>query len=379
MRLGTPGFSGKRLRLARLARALSETDLASKLGVSRQSISQYELGHQTPSPGILGALSGILALPDEYFMAQWNGSEPTQAVWFRSLQSTTRRARDAAMARFCWLLEIVGELERHVPFPAVDLPTVDVGDPLTLSDDDVERLASEYRHSLGVGEEPMPNLVAEVERRGVIVTHFDLLAPQLDAFSCWVGDGRACVVLDEGRPAVRQRLDLAHELGHLVLHRRVQEPTRDHPRYEKQAFRFAAGLLFPRRAFVREVLPEASLSSLLIPKRRWKVSIKMLIRRAHDLHVISADRMKQLFKQYSSAGYGRSGEPLDGTMPAEEPTLLRRAFDAALSSPEAGIGLRSIALPAAEAEHLCALPGGHLANWLVPAPRARPMLQGRLF
>src|SRR5258705_5149305 len=129
MRLGTPGFCGERLRQARTARGLSAIELASKLGVSRQSVSQYELDEQSPSPGVFCEILAILGLPGEYFTWSAPVAEMSGEVWFRTLKSTTRRSREAAEARFGWLLDIVAELERHVPLPQVSLPQVDVGDP----------------------------------------------------------------------------------------------------------------------------------------------------------------------------------------------------------------------------------------------------------
>lgn len=379
MRPGTPGFSGNRLRQARQARGLSESDLAGKLGVSRQRVSQYELGSHTPSPGFLEELASVLSLPSEYFVWASPGGDGVGPVWFRSLESTTRRAREAAIARFQWLAEIVCELDRQGALPPLTLPQVAPGDPATLGDDDIDRLAGEYRRLMGFENEPIDNLIAEVERRGVVVTQFDLGAPQMDAFSCWEDGGRPYIVLDRDRPAVRQRLDIAHELGHLVLHRWTENGALEHKRAETQAFLFGAELLFPRRAFMREVLPSATLTSLLVPKRRWKVSIKMMIRRAHALGVITRERMQQLFKQYSAAAYGRVGEPFDAIWPAESPALLQRAFATLLSSSVRASALRSIVLPAEDVESLCCLPPTFTGDWFRPAPPKFRPLQGTLF
>ena len=54
MRVGTPGFVGARLAEARQARGLNGTELADLIGVSPQSVSQYEHEKQRPSPDMLG-------------------------------------------------------------------------------------------------------------------------------------------------------------------------------------------------------------------------------------------------------------------------------------------------------------------------------------
>src|SRR5258708_40375904 len=89
-----------------------------------------------------------------------------------------------------------------------------------------------------------------LEHAGVIVTRLDE-ASKLDAFS---RKGRAggvtVVVLNTAKGSTsRTRFDMAHELGHLVMH---SKPTLELADREKQADRFAAAFLLPRRGFARE-------------------------------------------------------------------------------------------------------------------------------
>ncbi len=58
----TPGFVGERLTEARRARGISATDLAGLIGVSVQSISKYENGHQTPKLDVLHAIASKLTV-----------------------------------------------------------------------------------------------------------------------------------------------------------------------------------------------------------------------------------------------------------------------------------------------------------------------------
>ena len=50
---------------------------------------------------------------------------------------------------------------------------------------------------------------------------------ELDAFCFW-RHGRPFVFLNTVKSAERNRMDCAHELAHLVLHREVREMTREH-------------------------------------------------------------------------------------------------------------------------------------------------------
>jgi len=243
---------------------------------------------------------------------------------------------------------------------------------------DIESIAEEFRAKAGLGDDPIGDIAAEAERRGVVVSRMDLLPRQLDAFSCWMSPKRAVIVLDANRPAVRQRLDIAHELGHLILHSELDPSIAHLEELEEEAFRFGSALLIPRRRFVKEVLPSATLSSLIPIKRRWKVSLKMLIHRAGDLEVIGSERIQQLYKQYSSAGYARSGEPLDEVISPEEPRLLRQAVETVVAMFSPTELAQRVPFPPSEMEPLCGLPKGSLGPGFVP-PNVRKLVQGDLF
>src|SRR5437879_1030581 len=63
MNVGTPGFNGERLIEARMARGLTAVALSEMVGVSSQSISQYEKGKQSPRPEVLGIIASRLNMP----------------------------------------------------------------------------------------------------------------------------------------------------------------------------------------------------------------------------------------------------------------------------------------------------------------------------
>src|SRR5208282_344946 len=108
--------------------------------------------------------------------------------------------------------------------------------------------------------------------------------------------------------AVRSRLDLAHELGHLFLHRGVTEAQLRHPDMfhliEDQAFRFGAALLLPEHSFLED-LYSVSLDALLAIKLKWKVSIAMMIERLKDLSIVNHEQHKRLRINYSARQWNK--------------------------------------------------------------------------
>src|ERR1019366_3513946 len=68
MRVGSPGFSGQRLREAREVRSLSVTSLSELANVSAQAIYQYENGRRSPSPDVLAKIALAVKLPPAFFL-----------------------------------------------------------------------------------------------------------------------------------------------------------------------------------------------------------------------------------------------------------------------------------------------------------------------
>ena len=59
-----------RIRELRLARQLSQAELADRIGVNKQAISQYERGVRHPKPEIMDALTDFFNVSSDYLMAK---------------------------------------------------------------------------------------------------------------------------------------------------------------------------------------------------------------------------------------------------------------------------------------------------------------------
>ena len=92
---------------------------------------------------------------------------------------------------------------------------------------------------------------------------------------------------------------------------------------EQQAHRFGAAFLFPAAAFRDEVY-SLNLETLFKLKPRWKVSAQLMIRRAHDLELVSKTQYERAFWKLSRAGY-RTSEKYDDKWRSEQPSLLAEA------------------------------------------------------
>jgi transcriptional regulator with XRE-family HTH domain len=219
MKPGTPYFRGARLREAREARGLNGVALAELLGVTRQTISQYEHDQVSPGPAVMESITRVLRLPPEFFSfdAKWVKS---RSRFMRSMATTAAGARLRAARRFEWLVAIGRHVEQFVKLPQPDIPRLDVPSSLDdISEEFIESAAESVRRHWKLGDGPISNVVWLLENNGVVIGQSRLWADKLDALSDWDDElgGRPYFVLGlDKRSAVRSRFDAAHELGHLM-------------------------------------------------------------------------------------------------------------------------------------------------------------------
>lgn len=378
MKPGTPGFEGARLREAREARGFTAVSLAELVEASAQSVSRWEHGENSPSPETLQAVAEKLNLPLAYFTYP---ARPVleSAVFYRSMSAATKRARTRALRKLGWLQEIGAYLREYVDFPAINLPDLRLpDDPLMISDDDIENAADDVRRFWRMGNSPVANMVSLVENQGAIVARHQLDAESLDGLSAVGHDDRRPYIIvgtDKGT-AVRWRFDVAHELGHLLLHRQVgQTALARSPlfkRIEEQAHRFAAAFLLPMDSFSEDLFA-ISLDAMRAMKPKWKVSVSMMIIRARHAGLVTEESERRLWINLSRRGWRRE-EPYDIDMPAEQPRLLGRAVELVLDSgavtPDDLVSNLRLAL--SDIEGLSGLPAGFLCRDFTPVRMIQP-------
>jgi Zn-dependent peptidase ImmA (M78 family)/transcriptional regulator with XRE-family HTH domain len=382
MKVGTPGFVSTRLTEARQARGLNGTELAELIGVTPQSVSQYERGKQTPSPEMLALISDKLRIPVSYFMREPKPVD-TNAIFWRGKTTATRAARDRAEIRLIWLREIIDYFTEFFDYPALDLPKIEHPRDFRETDEEtLEAAAAELRGYWGIGHQPMPDLLLEMENNGIIVSRIRIGAEKLDAFSQWSSVYRIpLVVLSRDKAsAARQRFDAAHEMAHVLLHTDI-DPKRlnsaaDYKILEDQAHYFANALLLPADTFSSD-LWSPSLDAMLSIKERWKVSVGAMIKRCEALGIVDDESARRLWINYNRRGW-RTAEPLDGKIEKERPRLLRRSIGQLLEGKERSVSQILSALPLApsDIEELCDLDPGTLTGESADT-KAMPILKSR--
>lgn len=359
---GIQGFQEERLSQVLAVRRLTQVQLASMVGVSPATISKWRAGTQVPEREALDRLAGVVNVTPEWFTRPPTGK--VSLPLFRSNASAHVAARAMLEARLEWAQDIAVALMEFVDYPELNLPIRSFSNPEQITLEDIERAASECRDMWRLGRVAAQDLALAVEGAGVILVREETGIAQIEGLSAWSEVlGRPLILLSSDKDnGYRSRFDLAHELGHLVLHRHIQRTTdRDrHKLMEKQAHHFAGAFLLPAETFASDVRMPVTLDDLLLLKRRWGVSVAAITMRLYALGLLDEEGKLALFKR-RSARWGGKSEPGDGDRKPEQPRLLRRTIDLLVDENVMPLDAipRHIGLSAFDIEMLAGLPEGY--------------------
>lgn len=302
------------LRVARQARGWSQAELARQSGVSQANLSKLENGLIGPTEDVLDRIADSLQFPVTFFFQDDRvvGLPMSVHPLYRKKASVGKKSTERLEAelniRLLHLRRLFAatEFEPELPLPRMDLDEYG-GDP--------ERIAELVRRTWLVPSGPIRDLVGWAERAGCVVIHCDFAALSVDGVTIQVSDMPPCIFLNRNQPADRQRFSLAHELGHVVMHR-VPSPD-----MENEANAFGAALLMPERDIRPYLGGRLTIQRLASLKPAWQVSMNALLYRAKTIGVISANQSQYLWRQMSAMGY-RKTEPPELEFSAEQPTVL---------------------------------------------------------
>lgn len=299
---------GQRLQQMRLARGLSLEGLAAKMGgiVSKQALSKYERELANPSPVVLTRLASALGVHASYFF-----KAPSMRVEFIAYRSAILSNRESMQLRSRIQHDIEARVSVLNLLGKADGSQIPVGAFPVNSPDDAEKAADALRSKWQLGMEPILNLTDTLENNSVCV--FDIEAgDNFDGISAKVFDDEnrlqtVALVTRFNVDEVRQRLNLAHELGHVVM--RVNRSLDD----ETAAFRFGAAFLAPARRVYEEIGQKRTaiqLEELMMLKKRFGLSAQSLARRLCQLEIINESYYSEWRSFFAKLGWTRH-EPED--------------------------------------------------------------------
>lgn len=245
---------GRRLRVAREARGLTQEDVAEHLDVSRPTVAQMELGNRAVTSLELDRLARLYGRDLREFLVDDNFQEhDALAALFRADSDVAQQSHVVDALRTCVTIgREVTNLERllgidreggaaavyRLPPPRTRWQAVQQG----------ERVAGQERQRLGLGFAPLGSLAELLETQSVRTALIDL--PD-DVSGLTMADPAigVFVVANRLHAAVRRRFSLSHEYAHALLDRdrlgTVSRSTERNDLLEVRANAFAATFLLP--------------------------------------------------------------------------------------------------------------------------------------
>lgn len=310
--------NGDMLRLARQRKGFQQTEAASRLGVSQPLLSRYENKLNRAPEDFLVLASQVYEVRQSFFYQ----NEPIYGAPV-SVHPMTRKRADVSARE---LDSVVAELNIRVMHLRKFLEAVDVGTGAALPRLDVEEygepedIAGMVRTHWGLPRGPLPNLTTLAERSGIIVAHSMMSNVDVSGVTFAPPGVPALIVLKADHPADRLRFTLAHEIGHLVMHR---FPT---AKMEEEANRFASALLMPaddiRQYFMGRRIDLALLAAM---KPEWRVAMQAILMRAKHLGMIERNQEEYLWKQIGIRRM-RLREPPELDFEVEKPSVMPNLF-----------------------------------------------------
>lgn len=312
-------FQPNRLTIARELNGMTKTRLAKAINVSPAAISQWENATKKPSIENIHTLCLTLGIQPEFLSATCEQLHKLDAPHFRSLRSTSQIERKRAEAFTRLVSELFSVAKDYVQIPLPNFPelTVDeISDPVLAA----QRLREHWQ----LGLSPIANVIAVAEDNGILVIVSPNHVSSIDAFSCNSSETPLIVLNPKKNDYYRRRFDVAHELGHLLMH--IDCSPGDKVQ-EAEADLFSSEFLAPTAAIISDlpkVINASGWRTLFTLKEKWGCSIQSLLYRSHKLDIISERQYKNAMVQVSKNGW-RTNEPGQKGAP-EYPTFFEDCF-----------------------------------------------------
>ncbi len=335
-------FIGKSLTNIRILHELSRAQLAEELGISEQAVWQYENGYVSPKLEIVNKMKRLFKVKSSYFYRNdlLENSISTdniriQSIAYRSetINSTIKTQSELVHVKFLdAFIKKVGTKIKYPPNTLLELRKEAVlflnSNQHLNREEQIKYIALLARERIGLPKSTNKNLLFYLEKAGAFVFEKSI-GDTIDAYGLWTEDNHPYIVIGTiKKSAARRNFDLAHELGHLLLHYKVEFNILDKQSYKKiedEANLFASEFLLPEDEFRKDcsnLIKVSNPDSYIDLKAKWIVSLQAMAMRANKLENLTHQQIIYNFMSINKKGY-RKLEPLDIDIPIEHPMKIQ--------------------------------------------------------
>ncbi|MFT9147049.1 MAG: XRE family transcriptional regulator, partial [Oenococcus sp.] len=334
-------FDGRQLRVFRESCHTSVVDFAAKMNIGLSTIQKYELNLKIPDFFFWNRMNSIFGVGQVFFEDQADSSDGFEenSIAFRSKVVSHTKETNDEVSFLNQSNSLILKLSDGILFPhRIIFELRDQIQRMVLDGAKIEELADFARRELNIDNQNN-NLMVSIENSGVNVIEHGL-SDKFDAYSAWSKRNVPYIVLGNLYESnFRRNFDLAHELGHLLLHygKNFSLDDTQTRALEKEANQFASIFLMPEQEFVQlfheYVHFPSDPNDYIGLKSKIQVSIVAIAMRAYKLDLISDKQYKSFFINVSMNKY-RLEEPLDHDkhFPLIRPGKIRAIIETRVSS-----------------------------------------------
>jgi len=321
----TGQFNGERLKEARYYNSLSITQLSEELSVSKQMVSKYENNKSAPNLEAVFTMVRVLGFPKEFFFGKNKKKLENEGTFYRSLMTSTKKQKSPSRMLINATSIYRDFLEDYVVFPNTQ--------NYNWEDYTPKEAAHKLRALWKLNDEPITNMMNILEKHGFTIVFLPKNMEKVDAFGSYVfiDDNKYYIIaIKQDTSFFRQQFNLAHELGHRILHAGIWDPeelnSNEYKLMENQANEFAADFLLPQKPFIERMQNINNLHDIFKYKEYWYTAGAAILYRMKQLNLIDDNEYLKYQKQISYRGI-RKNEPFDNEYPVKEPSLINQATE----------------------------------------------------
>ncbi len=338
-------FIGENLLNLRMMHGYSRKQIAEMIDVSEQAIWQYENHFTSPKLQNINELKTIFNVKGLYFyredmLKKYTVTEniPLMNIAYRSSARNVISKTQTEAKHLEYLDAFVNYITEKLSIPTQKI--IQLRDKcvnyLNHTNDSrseqIEIIAKYARDWIGLDNNTNDNLMFLMEKSGVFIFE-KAIGEDIDAYSLWTSQDRPFIILGNlKRSAVRRNFDLAHELGHLLLHYKIEFTHLDKDDYkeiEKEANLFAGAFLLPEAAYLedlKQIQRKTNPDAFIDLKLKWGTSLQVLGYRTVNLGLLSAKEHRNYYAALHRKGYLKQ-EPLDDNIPIKRPQKVKTIID----------------------------------------------------
>ncbi|GKV66489.1 MULTISPECIES: ImmA/IrrE family metallo-endopeptidase [unclassified Sporosarcina] len=333
-------FVGKKLTDIRLLHGYSRNELAKLANVSEQSIWQYENNYNGPSLEVVNKFKEVFNVKTKYFFEEnsytTDFSSSVLAYRSKEINSVIKTRYETTHLEF--VEGFINLLEGYIAYPKNKLVKIrnycirfmaEMNEQLDRTEI-IQHIAEYARKELQLGNDNQ-RLMFALEKNGVFILE-KCLGKDIDAYSAWSKKDKPILILGTAmKSSVRRNFDLAHELGHLLLHYKMDfsELTKsEYKLVEAEAHDFASYFLLPKKEFsedIKQIQKVSNPDAYIDLKEKWMVSIVAMVYYARKLGYLTYEQYRYFYASLHRQNYTQL-EPLDEKIKIIRPGKVRSSL-----------------------------------------------------